>query len=76
MTEFNLLRIAFAVDLDKMIDLNYSNIVNKVEKELKKWKRHDLAPIGTTTVSKTLILPKFSHIFMSIPNPKIILMKS
>ena len=35
-TEFDLLGVTFAVDLDKMIDLNYSNIVNKVEKELKK----------------------------------------
>ena len=35
-TEFDLLGITFAVDLDKMTDLNYSNIVSKVEKELKK----------------------------------------
>ena len=34
-TEFDLLGVTFAVDLDKMIDFNYSNIVNKVEKELK-----------------------------------------
>ena len=34
-TEFDLLGVTFTVDLDKMIDLNYSNIVNKVEKELK-----------------------------------------
>ena len=74
-TEFDLLGVTFAVDLDKMIDLNCSNIVNKVEKELKKWKRRYLTPIGKITVLKTLILPKFNHIFMFIPNPKIILIK-
>ena len=31
-TEFDLLGITSAVDSDKMIDLNYSNIVGKVEK--------------------------------------------
>ena len=75
MTEFDLLGVTFAVDLDKIIDLNYSNIVNKVEKELKKWKRRYLTPIGKITVLKTLILPKFNQTFMSIPNPKIILIK-
>ena len=34
-TEFDLLGETFEVDLDKMIDLNYSYVVNKVEKELK-----------------------------------------
>ena len=74
MTEFDLLGVTFAVDLDKMIDLSYSNIV-KVEKELKIWKRRYLTPIGKITVLKTLILPQFNHIFMSIRNPKIILIK-
>ena len=74
-TEFDFLGVTFAVDLGKMIDLNYSNIVNKVEQELKKLKRHYITSIGKITVLKPLILPKFNNIFMSIPNPKIILIK-
>ena len=69
-TEFNLLGITFTVDLEKMIDLNYNRILNQVEKELSNWKRRYLTPIGKIAVLKTLILAKFNHVFISIPNPK------
>ena len=36
---------------------------------MKQWKRRYLTPIGKITVIRTLLLPMFNHLFMSIPNP-------
>ena len=68
-TEFKLLGIVFNVDFDKMIELNYNEKIRKVENTIKLWKRRYLTPIGKITVIKTLLLPIFNHLFISLPNP-------
>ena len=42
----------------------------QVEKELKNWKMRFLTPFGKVTILKTIIIPKFNHVFISIPNPE------
>ena len=69
-TEFNLLGIEFSVDLEKIIELNYNLAYTKTIKTLTRWKHRYLTPIGKITVLKTLIIPKFNHLFISIPNPR------
>ena len=55
-----------------MAYLNYSNIVSKVEKKLHKMEETLLNTHWQITVLETLILPRFTDIFMSIPDHKII----
>jgi hypothetical protein len=36
---------------------------------IQQWKGRYLTPIGRITVAKTLSIPKFNHLFISLPNP-------
>jgi hypothetical protein len=69
-TTFNLLGIKFDIDLENMIDLNYSEQFTKIEMEMKLWLARILTPYGRNTILKSLLLPKLNHLFVSIPNPK------
>ena len=68
-SEFYLLGIHFSVSLDKLSQLNFDPIIIKIRELLEKWKKRLLTPLGRITVLKTLILPKFNHLFMSLPSP-------
>ena len=67
-TQFRFLGIEFSVDLSEMINLNYAAAICQT---LNAWKSRYLTPIGKLTVLKTLIIPKFNHLFSSLPNPKL-----
>jgi hypothetical protein len=66
---FKMLGINFHVDLSKIIDLNYTEKLDQMEKLIKNWKRRILTPIGKIVVVKTLIVSLFNHLFISLPNP-------
>ena len=66
-TEFSLLGIKFSTDLAKMPDLNYKNAILSATKLINCWQHRNLTPIGRIAVIKTLILPKFNHLFVSLP---------
>ena len=68
-TDFNLLGINFSVDLNCMEDMNYKYSIESVKELLNKWKKRFLTPLGKITVIKTLALPKFNHLFTSLPTP-------
>ncbi|MCU7951650.1 MAG: reverse transcriptase family protein, partial [gamma proteobacterium symbiont of Bathyaustriella thionipta] len=67
-TTFRLLGIQFNTDMEKMIKENYTNKIQQVEKLIGLWEKRSLSPIGKITVIKTLMLPVFNHLFMSLPN--------
>ena len=68
-TSFDLLGIAFSVDLNSMIKLNYEKYLCQARDIVKHWNRRYLTPIGKITVIKTFIITKFIHIFTTLPNP-------
>ena len=68
-TQFKLLGLNFDVDLPKMIELNYNDKLVKLENIIAHWNRRELTPLGRITVVKTLILPMFIHLFVSLPQP-------
>ena len=68
-TEFNLLGLQFLVDLNKIPAMNYSLILNKIEKILIRWRRRNLTPLGKITVLKTFVLSSLNHVFASLPSP-------
>ena len=70
---FNLMGLQFSVNLNDIPHLNFDLAIQKAKIELKSWKYRTLSPIGKITVLKTLILPKFVHLFSSIPVPQTIL---
>lgn len=68
-TSFKILGITYDVDLDKMGKLNFLPKIEQIEKILKQWQKRYLTPFGKITVIKSLLLPKLTHLFLSLPNP-------
>ena len=70
-TEFSFLGIMFSVNLSKTVDLNFELVASEIETIVNRWKNRYLTPLGKVTVIKTLLLPKLTHLFMSIPSPNV-----
>lgn len=68
-SEFKLLGIKFHVDLDKMINMNYVEKIKKLDNSIRYWNRRYVTPLGKITVIKSLLIPSFNHLFISLPNP-------
>ncbi|MCU7801406.1 MAG: reverse transcriptase family protein, partial [gamma proteobacterium symbiont of Lucinoma myriamae] len=73
---FKLLGINFNIDLEKMTKDNYSLKIKQVENIIKSWEKRSLTPIGKITVIKTLIIPVFNLLFLSLPNPEQVVIDS
>ena len=67
--EFTILGIRFSCNLNNMIELNYKEKLSQTEKELKQWSKRILTPLGRITISKTVVISKLNHLFISLPNP-------
>ena len=63
-SEFNLLGIDFSVDLERIPQMNYTKALDKARKTMKNWNTRLLTPIGRITVIKSLLLSKFTHLFI------------
>ena len=68
-SDFNLLGIDFSIELTQMPELNYKKVILRVKQTLNSWRHRYLTPIGKITVIKTLILSKFTHLFISVSTP-------
>lgn len=68
---FTVLGITYCVDLDNdtMMELNYSNKLQEIKHMISSWSRRLLTTAGRITVVKTLIIPKITHLLISLPNP-------
>ena len=45
--------------------------MNEISTVRKHWNRRIISTLGTITVLKTILLPKLTHIFMSLPDPSV-----
>ena len=52
-----------------MIKENYTSKIQQVEKRIKLKEKRSISPIGKITVIKTLLLPIFNNLLMSLPTP-------
>ena len=68
-TNFELLGIKFSCNLDTMIEINYKEKIEQIEKEIKQWSKRKLTSFGRITVLKTLIISKLNQLFIALPNP-------
>ena len=73
---FTVLGIDFNTNLNLMIELNYKKKIEEVKRLLASWKQRQLTLFGKITVLKALIIPKFNHLFLSLPNPDEKILKS
>ena len=68
-TQFNLLGIVFSVNLENIVELNYETKLLDMKKTIKLWSIRKLTAMGRITVLKTIIIPKLTYLFISLPNP-------
>ena len=71
-----MLGITFTADLQNLDDLNFQTKILAIEKEINQWSKRNLTPLGRITVVKTLLLPKLTHILISLPKPNDRLIKT
>ena len=75
-TTFNLLGVNFSVNLSEMIHINFSPIMKKLEHLFHVWNQRYLTPLGRITIIKTFALSKLNHLFLSLPSPGIVILKT
>ena len=68
-TKFELLGIQFDINIENMINVNFSKKYKDIEQTIRKWKQRFITPIGKITIIKSLLLPKLVHLFQSLPHP-------
>lgn len=66
---FKVLGVNFSSNVNNIWDLNYHEVLNKVENICKQWTKRKLTLIGRITIIKSLALAKFTHLFLALPNP-------
>ena len=66
---FKVLGVNFSSNVNDIWDLNYPEVLNKVENICKQSTKRKLTLIGRITIIKSLTLAKFTHIFLALPNP-------
>ena len=59
-TDFIILGIKFSCNLDTVVDINYSMKYIEIAKEMKRWSKRILTPLGRLTILKTLLISKFN----------------
>ena len=69
-TRFTLLGLHFSVNIDEIEKLNYTPKLKEIENTLQIWFKQILTPIGKITITKSLIISKLNHLFLTIPSPK------
>ena len=68
-SSFTALGITFSSDLENMDALNFEPKISSIRKDVTNWSRRNLTTLGRITVVKTLLLPKLTHLFFSLPSP-------
>lgn len=67
---FKLLGINFSTDLTNMMKQNYATKIQHLETMVKQWEKRNMTPLGRITIIKTLMIPIFNHLFLTLPNPE------
>ena len=66
---FKILGVTFSTEIYNIWDLNYNEIIKKVDDVCKQWSKRKLTLMGRITIIKSLALAKFIHLLLVLPNP-------
>lgn len=72
---FSCLGIDFSLHLGEMESLNYNRVFESVMRQIKHWSKRNISLLGRLTVVKSLLLPQFNHLVLSLPDPSDHLLK-
>ncbi|KAK3084078.1 hypothetical protein FSP39_007782 [Pinctada imbricata] len=74
-TTFTALGITFSADVYNIENINFENKFCIIRSEITQWSKRNLTTLGKITVVKSLLLPKLTHLFFTLPCPKHSLLK-
>ena len=66
---FKVLGIIFSVDLNEIVRLNFKDKIDEVKRDIAKWSKRNITPLGKITVIKTLIVSKLTYLLINLPDP-------
>jgi hypothetical protein len=66
---FVLLGIKFSTNIEDIPMINYDSKLGELTKLISTWSKRQLSPLGKIVVIKSVILPKLTHLFISLPKP-------
>ena len=66
---FKFLGVTFSLNIDEIPRLNYDSKLLEVKKLIKHWEKRNISVLGKITVVKSILLSKFTHLFISLPKP-------
>lgn len=66
---FTILGVTYTANLKNMEQLNFDNKLKLVQKDINHWSKRNISALGKITVVKSLLLSKFTHLFISLPKP-------
>lgn len=66
---FRVLGVNFSSNVFDIWDLNTNEVLNKIENLVAHWSKRKITLPGRITVIKSLMLSKFTHLFLALPNP-------
>ena len=66
---FKVLGVLFSTNTEDISKLNYKEKINDLKKDIGRWKKRQLTPLGKITLIKTLFISKLTYLFINIPDP-------
>ena len=66
---FKVLGIHFSVNTNEITNINFIGKLEEVKKEIGRWNKRNMTPLGKITIIKTLIVSKLTHLFINLPDP-------
>jgi len=66
---FKVLGVSFSTETEDIPKLNYEGKINDLKKDIGRWKKRQLTPLGKITLIKTLFISKLTYLFINIPDP-------
>ena len=66
---FKMLGVKFSANINEIWNINMQDIMNKITYILNQWSRRKLTIIGKITIVKSLVLLKFVHFLIPLPDP-------
>ena len=66
---FKTLGITFSTNVEEISHLNFNGKIDDVKRQIARWEKRHLTPLGKITIIKTLIIPKLTYLFINIPDP-------
>ena len=72
---FKILGIVFSTEIKDIVSLNFNDKLDELRRDISKWKRRSLTPLGKITLIRTVFVSKLTYLFLNLPDPPLDFLK-